>query len=62
MVEEEIVLATESYLFFHSCIHICMSVKELSGLDQKLIKLLDIYISFKELSGLNRKYIVFSNF
>jgi hypothetical protein len=29
----ETVLATESYLFFHSCIHICISVKESSGLD-----------------------------
>ena len=35
-----------------------ISVKELSGLDQKLIKLLDIYISFKEPSGLNRKFYI----
>ena len=34
-----------------------ISVKELSGLDQKLFQLLDIYISFKEPSGLNHKFI-----
>ena len=35
-----------------------ISVKELSDLDQRLIKLLEIYISFKEPSGLNRKFYI----
>ena len=34
---------------------IYISVKELSGLDQKLFQFLDIYISFKEPSGLDHK-------
>ena len=31
-----------------------ISVKELSGLDQKFLQFLDVYISFKEPSGLDK--------
>ena len=41
------------YQFFTQNLTLYISVKELNGLDQKLLQFLDAYISFKEPSGLD---------